>query len=232
MGAVNWRCDWVCKCWWAAQPCPVVMGCSLAGKGQGEWRTNSRAAGKMKSTPAVIFQQKTTKQSPLVWRMIPRPEIRFYRRSWCKKRRWPLSTQLDDSLQQMLCPQNERPVFFSRISCICASSPGARPKWFVSPRVTSHSPLNPPLPINIFLPVPESTSTVFIALICLFVPSYKRLFFSHFPICHLHIPPAFLCLGHNSLQGQQSYFETSITMSLCLFCCFVILTEYNKQKVL
>lgn len=129
----------------AAQPCPVVMGCSLAGKGQGEWRTNSRAAGKIKSTPAVIFQQKTTKQSLLVWRMIPRPETRFYRRSWCKKRRWPLSTQLDDSLRQMLCPQNERPVF-SRISSICASSPGARPKWFVSPRVTSHSPHIPLTP--------------------------------------------------------------------------------------
>lgn len=93
-------------------------------------------------------------------------------------------------------------------------------------------PPHPPLPITIFLPVPESTSSVFIVLICLFVPSYKRPFCSYFPICHLHIPHAFLCLGHNSLQGQQRYFQTSNTMSLCLFLCFVRLTEYNKQKVL
>lgn len=145
MGAVNWRCDWVCKCWWAAQPCPVVMGCSLAGKGQGEWRTNSRAAGKIKSTPAVIFQQKTTKQSPFVWRMIPRPEIRFYRRSWCKKRRWPLSTQLDDSLGQMLCPQNERPVFFRGFPAF-ALPPPAQDRNGSSRQESRHTAPSPPPP--------------------------------------------------------------------------------------
>lgn len=36
-----------------------------------------------------------------------------------------------------------------------------------------------PLPTDIFLP--QSTSSVFIALICLFVPSFKRPFLSRFP---------------------------------------------------
>lgn len=217
----------------AAQPCPVVMGCSLAGKGQGEWRTNSRAAGKIKSTPAVIFQQKTTKQSLLVWRMIPRPDTRFYRRSWCKKRRWPLSTQLDDSLRQMLCPQNERPVYLEDFQHLrflprrktemvrLAKSHVTQPPHPPQPPSTSSSPsLSPPRLCLLHW------------FVCLFRVIKGYFFFSHFHICHLHIPPAFLCLGHNSLQGQQSYFETSNTMSLCLFFCFVILTEYNKQKVL